>query len=351
MTPSIIATHRKLATRVAIIGATLLAHAAVAGAGPDETAAAALKRGQAALKIRHVHEACLAFEASDKLEAKVDTELSLAACYEQDGKPVAAARLYRSLADKDTEAGRRRTSSAKAAKLEANAPKLRFAITPRPDGLVMTVDGVQVPSTGNLPVDVGTHEVVATAPGFEGHATAAVDRDRIVADVVIKMEPRATPTPEPTPITTPAPAPIATPTPAPTPMATAAVTPTSPAELPPAEPSGRDQRKRNGVIVSAAGAAALVGAVVFFAASSSKFDDVNKACPNPRCATDADYANAQSLQSDGRTFRGVSIGMGIGGGALVAAGVYLLLAPHKEASHVSLQLDAGRAGLTYSARF
>ena len=74
---------------------------AAARAGAEETADEAFARGQSALKSGRVHQACEAFEASEKLEAKVDTEGSLAVCYEQDGKPVAAAKLYRGIVDKD----------------------------------------------------------------------------------------------------------------------------------------------------------------------------------------------------------------------------------------------------------
>src|SRR6185503_2100761 len=77
-----------------VISAALLAHAAVAWA--DESAAESYKRGRAELKAGRIHEACRAFETSLKLEAKLDTEIALAGCYEQDGKPLSAAKLYRS---------------------------------------------------------------------------------------------------------------------------------------------------------------------------------------------------------------------------------------------------------------
>src|SRR5258706_1368347 len=132
-----------------LIATAFLAHSGIASA-EDEPADAALKRGQSALKAGRVHEACGAFEASDKLAATVDTELLLANCYEQDGKPMMAAKLYRSLADKDTNTARRQQSIAKATKLEAKAPKLRFAINPMPANLVVKVDGIEVPATGDV---------------------------------------------------------------------------------------------------------------------------------------------------------------------------------------------------------
>src|SRR5262249_4671036 len=140
-------------------------------------------------KSGRVHDACQAFEASDHAAPSFDTEVALASCYEQDGKTVAAARLLRSLADTDQNGSRRAASIAKAAKLQARAPKLRFAIDPMPPGLKITVDGVEVQATGDVPVDLGPHDVVGTAPGYRGHASAPVDREKQILDVVLRMEP------------------------------------------------------------------------------------------------------------------------------------------------------------------
>ncbi len=334
----------KTSTRL-LLAATLLANASVAAADPDDTAAGALKHGQTALRAGRVHEACQAFEASEKLDAKIDTELDLADCYEQDGKLMAAAKLYRAAAEKDSNAARAKTSSEKAARLETLAPKLRFAINPRPDGLVIKVDGVEVANTGDIRVDVGPHEVTATAPGYEGHASAPVDRPHGTVDVIIRMQPRADAAPAPTPAPTPAPAPTPGPTetePAATPAPTPMLTDTEPV----------DHRKRNGVIAASAGVALLIGTAVVYEVSAGKFDDEHKLCPNSKCASEADLTKAKSQLSDGHTLRGVSIGMGIGGGALLVAGAYLLLTPHhKESSHVTLHVGHDSAVLAYIGRF
>jgi len=321
--------------------AALLAHAGIAAA--DDTADSAFKRGQAALKAGRIHEACDAFEVSAKLDATTDTELSLAACYAQDGKPMTAARLYRSIADKDTNASRRQTSIAKAAKLEASAGKLRFAINPNPPGLVIKVDGVEVPSTGDALVDLGPHEVIATAPGYAGHASAPVDRERAIVDVIVRMEPIAEPAPAPAPM------------PATTPAAEApAMQPaktTATASLTTEMPAHADHRKRNGLLLGGAGVAALVGAAVLFKLSGDKFDDEHALCPMSTCATQADLDRANSLLSDARTQRGFSIGMAVGSGVLLAAGGYLLLTPHEQESRVSVSVQPGSASVGYTARF
>jgi hypothetical protein len=315
-----------------LIATTLLVTAGIASA--DESAADALKRGHAAYKAGRIHEACDAYATSEKLAASTDTETSLAACYEQDGKPVAAAKLYR-------KAG----SAAKAAKLEARAPKLRFAVKQVP-GLKIMVDGVEVPATEDVMVDTGPHEVTATAPGFVGHASAPVDREKAIVDVIIRLEPVAEPAPAP-------PAPAPAPAPQSEPAATAAPAPMAAPAQPMAdmhdEPT--DHRKRNGIIIGAVGVAALATAGVMFAVSSSKFDDEHSLCPNSMCANTDDLAKAHSLLDDGHTYRGLSIGMGIGGVVLAAAGVYLLVTPHHEESHMTVQVDHTGGSVGYTARF
>lgn len=337
--------HAKTATRL-LIATTLLAHAGLGSAEPNETAQAAFKRAQSAFKAGRIHQACEAYEASEKLEARVETELGLASCYEQDGKPMAAARLYRGLADTDPNLDRRKTSTGKVAKLEGRAAKLRFAIHPVPAGLAIKVDGVDAPSTGDVLVDLGPHDVVAIAPGFEGHASAPVDRERQIVDVIIRMEPRDEPAPKPTP-----PPPVTAPAAIPPPAAmTTTTAPTARPALADREP---DHRRRNGLVVGAVGVGVLIGAGVLFESSSSKFDDEHALCPGSKCANDADLAKANSLLSDGHTLRGLSIGMGIGSGLLLLAGGYLALTPHdnKEASHVSVHVGHGGAGVAFTGHF
>jgi hypothetical protein len=326
-------------TRRTLLLLTILTHSSLASAGPDESAEAAAKRGREAWKRGQIHEACDAFAASDQLAASVATELDLAACYEQDGKPASAARIYRAVADKDD--SKRKTALAKASKLEARAPKLHFAIDPMPPGLVIKLDGATVPASTDAPVDTGPHEIIAIAPGYEGRASAPVDRERTTVNVTIHLEPHAEVAPAPSP----APAPVPTPAPASEPASAPAPEPAPIAETTP------DHRKRNGVILGAAGLGMLVGAAIAYEAGSSKFDDAARLCPGSTCANDSDLAKGKSLYSDGHTLRGVSIGMGIGSAVLLAAGGYLLFTPHHEESRVAVHVDHTSAGVSYTLHF
>ncbi|MEO8550923.1 MAG: hypothetical protein ABI678_13150 [Kofleriaceae bacterium] len=320
-----------------------LATTLLTGIASAETAGEAMKRGQTAYKAGRIHEACDAFAASDKLAASSETEWSLAGCYEQDGKPVAAAKLYRAVAAQDPK--RKDIASAKATKLEARAPKLRFAIAATP-GLVVKVDGVEVVATEDVMVDTGPHEVIATAPGFEGHASAPVDREKAIVDVIIRLQPVEAP-----------PAPAAT-VPPPAQAAAAASEPSAPRAAAPmamhaesAEPASTDHRMRNGIIVGAVGVGALVTAGVLFVAGTHKFDDEHALCPSSRCATTDDLEHANSLLDDGHLLRGLSIGTGIAGLALVGVGGYLVATHKTEESHVMVQLDHRGGSIGYTARF
>ena len=326
--------HQYLFIAVGLAGSYAVARA-------DEDASAAYARGQAALKAHKIHEACEAFAIAEDQQASVDTELAAGSCYEQDGKLVAAAKMYRAAADKDVNASRKQGSLAKAEKLEARAPKLKFAIHPKPDGIVIKVDGVEVSAEQAVMVDVGPHEVVAMAPGYAGHARAAVDREGQTLDVILRMEAEARPEAAPEVLKP-------TPKPQPAPEAQAAPAPAMPIEEHAATSSSHRTR---GLVVGGVGVAALIGAGVFYAVGSSKYDDEHALCPGHLCASDADTARANSLRDDGRTWRGVSIATGVTGVILVAAGAYLFATSHSEVSPIALRVDGRGAGVTYSFAF
>lgn len=323
----------------------------VAVAQPDETAASAFKRGQAALKAGRVHEACAAFEASDKLAAAIATELALADCYEQDGKLVAAARVFRSAADKDTNAARRKKTLDKAAKLDSRAPKLHVVVIPRVDGVKIKVDGVEVAATGDVQVDLGPHEIIATAPDYEGKNLTAVDREGDVVEVSVHMERRAgiappeKPAPEPPP---PVHAPVEQ---APPSQPTTRPPPTTESKPPSDVSHASGHRRRNGAIIGLTGAVVLVGAAVLDGISIGKFHDEHALCPGYLCANNADTAKANSLRDDGRSLRAASIGMGIGGAAIFAVGAYLLATPGHREVPVAVRATAHGGDVSYTLRF
>jgi hypothetical protein len=119
-------------------------------------------------------EACDKFEASLRYDPVLGTRINLATCYEHIGKLASAWGLYRESIDLAKKAGdfKRRTYAQKqAAALEPRLAKLAILSPAKPPiGFVVTRDGTRI-DTGALDialyVDPGTHEITASAPGFE----------------------------------------------------------------------------------------------------------------------------------------------------------------------------------------
>lgn len=330
---------------IALIGAV----ASYSGLAHADEAADQNLRGQTALKAGRILEACQAFEASVKLKPQAETKLNLAACFEQEGKLLSAANLYKDLADSDSNAARRKSSAAKAIALDARVPKLRFAISPKPEGIVIKVDGVTVPSEGDVKIDLGTHEVVATAPGFEGRATASVDREGKAVDVVLRMKPVVT-EPVATPIESKPDDGAKTPPDAPETNdgATTALT-TKPDAILPARASS--SRRTYGVILGAAGLGLLAGSGAMLGIAAGKFSDESDLCPNATCPNPTALARANALLSNGTAYRNIGIGVGIGGAALLVTGAYMFFTGAKEAPPVTVELNGQSTGLVYAGHF
>jgi hypothetical protein len=319
----------------------------VATAARADEAADAFAKGKAALKANKIKEACDAFAESEKLHAAVETELELARCLEKDGKLVAAAKQYRLAADKD--ADKKRVWMEKASKLEARAPKLRFAINPNPSGLVIKVDGVAVATVGDALVDIGPHEVIATAPGYAGRANAPVDREGQILDVILRLEaveaPKAEPAPEPR---KPPEAPVA----APMQPDDDDAAPDVMEDRPEPTEARSSNRRRNGLIVGGVGVATLIGAGILFGVGSDLQSDSDGICPNSMCRNTADLTKASDYRDDGRLYRGIGIGVGIGGAVMLAAGVIMFAtAPKESATPVSLRVDANGGSVAYTFGF
>ena len=137
----------------------------------DANIAAAESAFQKAVKLRAQgkwEEACEAFQQSQDLDPQHGTAFNLAGCYRKVGKLVQAWTLYRELAARDANAGRKAKAAQFAKDLEPRLSYVRLTAETRHEGLVVTLD--KDPATKLLgieaPIDVGNHEVTASAPGF-----------------------------------------------------------------------------------------------------------------------------------------------------------------------------------------
>jgi hypothetical protein len=160
---------------VAFIGVAL----ASAPLRADNTAAAQalFAAGREASRSGDIHEACLRFRESYRLDPATGTRLNLAVCEAKLGRMAVAWQHYTalqsSLAPDDS---RRPFVEQRLRELDARLPRVTFeaevalpaGLTLRANDLVITQSGFRVP----IPMDPGTHSIDITAPG---HATGRVD--------------------------------------------------------------------------------------------------------------------------------------------------------------------------------
>ncbi len=163
-----------------------------ASADPTRTADDTFQRGRALMAEKRYAEACSEFEQSQRLDPQPGTLFNLADCEAQLGKLATAWARYRELARNDANSERRAESAHLAAELAPRVPKLVIALTTRPAGTHVAIDGVESTNLigAEIPVDLGDHAIVATAPGFhEAHETASVTVEGKVTRIGVTLTP------------------------------------------------------------------------------------------------------------------------------------------------------------------
>lgn len=139
----------------------------------DSAAARSLfDEGRKLLAAHRYVEACPKFEASARLAARSVTVLNLADCYEKQGKLATARFTFlkaAALASRSANQEREQEALARAGALASEVPKLQIHMSQSPAaGIAVTRDGEAVDSAQwevPIPVDLGRHLIVATAPG------------------------------------------------------------------------------------------------------------------------------------------------------------------------------------------
>lgn len=197
---------------------TLAATAPGRGQTSEKPMAEALfQAGRELFEKGELEAACVKLDASRRIEPALGTLLHLADCYERMGRLASAWALFEegaSLADAKGQATR-----AAVAKLRASAlkPQLSYLVLDVPSetpGLSITVSGVVVPASSwsvPIPIDPGTCEVRASAPGHRGFERV-VDVSREPSRTEVKI-PRLPRTPRPAPVPAPDPKKAPRPTP------------------------------------------------------------------------------------------------------------------------------------------
>ncbi len=302
--------------------------APTASASPADDA---FKQGRDFMKAGKFVEACTAFSESQRLDPSLGTQFNIAQCEEKTGKLASALRIYRDLAQYDTNETRKSAAAALAEKLAPRVPKLQLQLSAKPAGVAVSIDGVACAPclTGDAPVDFGTHTIAVTAPGFTAAAaTATVSEESKVIVVSIKLDPVAGG--------------------APTPL----VGMTRP--LPPEPPATPRSKRTLIAIATIAGGGVLLGTGIGFGLSArGRWNDAKDVCGgSTTCANDDDTEYAQALSDSARTRANVSTILFVAGGLAAAAGVYLFVtAPDEHAVTVSATGSATSAGLVVAGSF
>lgn len=322
-----------------------------AHAQPSTQAAAAtaqFDKGRALIKEKKWPEACAAFEQSQKLDPQNGTLFNLAGCYTHIGKLASAWAAYKELAQVDTNDKRKKQSMKEALSLEKRLPKLVLKAGAPAPGLVVTLDGADV--TGLLgsdsPIDLGTHQVHASAPKLKDFdQTVTISDEGKTVTVVVELA-TTTPKHEPTP------PPVVTQPKQPEPVPTKPIEP----EPEPHAEQPRSHRKLYGIIVAAGGGALVATGLVFGQLANGKWADAKKLCPNMTCGSDADLMKGNQLVSDARSQANISTGLVIGGAVAVGVGIVLIVtAPHAESQQSAWRITPSASptamGFTLDGRF
>jgi hypothetical protein len=315
---------------------------------PNPAADASLRKGRALMRAGRFHEACDAFEESQRLDPQLATLFNLAGCEEKVGKITSAWLAYREVASRDSNKDRRRRANDLATRLSSRVPKLLVEIDQNLPGLSVTLSGKDITDHANvdIPVDPGAYSVIATATGY-----SQVTRDgKIVADgkvlaVQMKMEPTtdAAGTAEPV-HSDPVP-----PDPVPPVVDKPVVIDKPIATVPP--PSGSHLRTYAAILVAAGGVgiAASVGVGI---SARNKWNKAKEQCGSSQtCTSDEALAAANDLRNQATKRGDIATLVAIASGIAIGGGVTLWLLAPKDHVVLAPSATATSAGVTLSGVF
>jgi tetratricopeptide (TPR) repeat protein len=264
--------------------------------------------GKRLVQLGQYAEACTKFEESQRLDAGVGTLIYLADCYERSGRLASAWVTFREAAAAARAAGQEREKLARerAARLEPQLARIVITVpdSARVAGLDVRRNGMPVstPLWGSpVPVDAGTHTIEAAAPQRKPWRQAIEVADGS-PPITIEVPPL-----ELVPLSGSAPS--------------GPAQDRDPDPPPPAADQAGDGggQRLAGVIVGGIGLAAIGVGINFWLQGSAKHDDALE-----RCAPVCDD-RARELQDDAERDTTIGNVAVIGGAALIAGGIVLVL--------------------------
>ena len=296
-------------------------------------------QGDALMQQGKLAQACAAFEASNRLEARAGTLIRLGECRERTQELASAWSAYKDALTRAKDPKKKTIAADKVKELEPRLSSLTITVAKagRIDGLVVTRDGQAFDSAlWNVPVPVngGSYVIAARAPGKRDWQTTVkvgVEKDKQTVEV---------PALEPAAAATQAPPPPAT--------ATTAEPPPDDERAEPEAPS-RFTTKRKAALGLAGGAAiGLAVGIVLGTQSKAKQHDADELCPQADACPDADRANELIHEARTRALA-ADIAFGVAGAAAIGAAVLWFTGAPARADTVAVV--PGLGSLTVMGRF
>ncbi len=303
-------------------------------AQPAENAAIAEALFQEAQKLiseGKTSEACDKFVESDRLDPGLGTKLSIADCYEREGKLSKAWAAFTEIIPLAQQANRQDREALAKQRADALAPRIpKLVVTFAGDtkGVEVLRDGVALGSATfgvPLPIDPGKHMVAARAPGFKEWSTEVVVEEGKTLEVKVPaLELDVSKPPPP----------------------------------PPPPPSGGNGLKVGGGVLLGLGVVGLgIGAgfgLKTFSTWEKAQDDCDGAPGSYKCGP-----TGETLAAEAQTSGNISTGLFIGGGVLAAAGVGMLvvgsrskaLSPKTGIQWIAPSFDGKNSGIVLQGRF
>lgn len=272
----------------------------------SEQAEALFRDGSRLLADGKIARACEAFEASNRLEPRAGTLISLGACREQNGQWASAWSAYKQALARVKDPRKREFATARAAALE---PRLSYLVVAVPEqnrieGLVVSRgDAVLPPVAWNQPqpVDGGDYAITARAPGRDAwHGTVHVAASGARVQVEVPwLDPVNRPSSPPGPVTA----------------------EDASSAAPRGSPGWLTLRRKVALGIAGASVAGVLTAVALGVSANGKEDEAFRLCPDPAAPCQrADDANAL-LASSHRRASAANAVFGVAAAAAIAAGV------------------------------
>jgi hypothetical protein len=325
----------------AVAALSLLAAGGVAHAQNRPAAEAAFRKGKDLLAAGKIADACASFEQSQKLDPQLGTEYNLALCNERLGKLASAWAAFSELSARDSNPRRKADAAKRARALEPRLTRMLLQPAQAVPGLVVTQDGVDVTVLVGVasPVDAGTYQLSAQAPGYQAWTqpvTIGGEGKTVTVDIPalerMPAAPPATDAGDPTQTTT----------------------ATSAGDAPVPVDSG-SSRRWIGLGVGAGGVVSIGVGLVFGLQARNLNEDAKELCGGSTSSCDPVNLDAASEKVDDAKGKGMLANIAVGVGvAAVGAGLYLYLtAPSGEERATALTPVVGddQVGFAVSGRF